>query len=173
MTVTVRPTFRIWLAALAVALLACGCGKKAEPTGGDGPTPTGDDNARAQGQWVIEKVEAADGKSMPDQLRTAVVVTIDGDRLIIARPREVDDKFYGKLTVRPDTSPKEFDLIETDEKGEPQQLVMPTGKGKVMFAIYKFEGDTLVVAAPAKPGEPRPTGFAPVGRVAVAYLKKK
>jgi uncharacterized protein (TIGR03067 family) len=87
--------------------------------------------------------------------------------------------FYGVFDLDAEKEPRHLDLGETNSDGRPQSRFLPGKTGDVIAAIYKLEGDTLVVAAALQPGQPRPTEFKPAppapGRTAgvvVVYLKR-
>lgn len=162
MTLPARPKYRSWLAALAVALAACGCGKKPEP---GAPNAPASDKDRLQGNWVAESGERGGEPFPADEL-----AELKDDWLQIR-----DDK----LTMWHRGFPHDYTLA-LDEKAEPKAMILTpldtkTGKrgqhtgranGTVWAKdapkkefIYKFDSDTLVIAAVMDRGDKRPKEF--------------
>jgi uncharacterized protein (TIGR03067 family) len=177
---------------------AVGC-SKSKPTPAPPPNPDPDqvtasssDKDRAQGTWVIEKVDMPGEAVYLDDLKK-ISGTIKGTLLTVTIPQD-NEKEHLVIGFDDSRSPKEVDLTNSNEKGDTAAVRFgATGKeGKIvpverprkkMLGIYKFEGDTLVVAV-SPPGAPRPTEFkgarrkpgvpeADSGQVVVVYLKKK
>ena len=152
-----------------------GCARRSEAT-----SSSADDQALAQGTWIVSKMEVADGHAPPPEVLGDLEVTIKGDRITVMSLGKKSAVFHAKFTNNGTKNPKELDLVETDEKGVSEENLLPRGKGDTMAAIYKFEGDQLMIAAPPKPGEPRPSQFEATprntnreGGVAVLILKRK
>jgi hypothetical protein len=188
-----------------VLALAVGCGKKAEPA--DEPVSGPGSNApsdrdRAQGVWKVTKLEwPKGGVGWLDGVKSATV-TIEGDCVTVAttvpaegHPYSGDNEFY--FAFADEMKAGRVNLVTTEGKGirkpRTETVFTATKDGErvpkeVPFpprrAIYKFEGETLVVACPAESGADRPTVFEP-GRVnvpeglgnesvvLVVHLKKK
>ena len=187
-----------------VGALAVGCGKKAEgpdePVSGSGSTAPSDRD-RAQGVWKVTKLECPKGAmGWLDGVKKATV-TIEGDLVTVATTVTLeghhysgDNEFYfafeelkaprvnvivtrdkGVRTPRTQTTP----TIDKDGQRIQKEVPIPPLRG-----IYKFDGETLVVAIAVEPGAERPTVFEP-GRVnvpeglgnesvvLVVHLKKK
>lgn len=188
------------LCVLAVALVA-GCGKKPEPGAltPDAPSAPGPvvaaEVAPFQGAWSVVKLELSPGGNSPeistvnDADRQKIAVTVTGKLVKLDLPI-YSESWIKYFVVAPNTgkSPHELDLIDSDETATTGPRSMTT-KGGTMdvprerhTGLYKFEGDTLIIALPLDTGMERPTGFKPEligtegGRkvpVAVAHLKKK
>jgi uncharacterized protein (TIGR03067 family) len=149
------------------AFALAGCGKKAPPA----PVVTitdVDDLTKVQGKWgIADALAAGDEPKPPPELLSSVTFMIEGDRLRVepGRGRTV----YAQLKIDPSKSPKEVDFITTDEKGKPETMppttfmknMPPPPVRDPVKAIYKFEGDQLIVAFPTDPRLPRPTEFQP------------
>jgi uncharacterized protein (TIGR03067 family) len=194
--------------ALALALLvgliafAAGCGKSA-PTSQDGsgpPNPAsadGEDKAAMQGTWGVAKFEMDVPPSEKDLfdvrgMMQSLEITIKDNLVTPVLKKEKDagkDTFF-VLTLNSSRSPKEVDLTESDEKGTPKpskkfefdpvtkQGMTTDGPPEVIRGIYKFEGDTLVVALGMGKTASRPTEFKPSttqgkAGVVVFHFKKK
>jgi uncharacterized protein (TIGR03067 family) len=170
-----RPTALVLLAATLT-----GCGKGA----GEPPDPepyqpvsaTAADLAAVRGTWAIERVEQAGAAIGPEAFRE-FEVTIR-DQAVEIRMKGLGS-FHALFALDAEQSPRHLDLAETNSDGKPQSRFLPGKPGDVAAAIYKLEGDTLVVATAPRSGEPRPTEFKPAppapGRsgVVVVYLKRK
>lgn len=203
---------RLAFVLLAAMTALAGCGKKTGVTDGPPtepgapdkpkPAPIVSDRDRAQGVWVVAKLEwpEADARRAPPkgELDT-VVVTIKGDRVTITFDGTVGDMSHVLFTEDAAKSPRQVNMIGTDgpDSREPlKHKIMGVGKdGKPtvvstfthppLKAIYKFAGETLVVAFPVEPGADRPTAFTPAmvqlpagkgpdeSAVVVLHLKKK
>lgn len=188
------------MAALSMLVGLAGCGGL-EPTvpqevGKEPPPATSSDILRLQGAWVIDKVEMPEGKKgLPDNVLKGAEGTIKGRLLTMTLPGASGGQprsEYIVLTFDNSKSPKEVDLHESNAAGETE---IPAPKGATaragytrskMLAIYKYEGESLIVAAASESGAPRPTEFKPkpaanpAGRtllersvVIVVHLKRK
>lgn len=167
-------------------VLAVGCGKK--DSAGTGGGSAGDDNARLQGSWSIANVDVPAGGPVPTKDDTGdMAIVISGTSLKLSLKGNIAPDGNAVLKLDASKSPKEFDLTEADEKGgtDPRKTIITVRDGKPeyretpresMKGIYKFDGDSLVIAV-GSPGSPRPTDFKPTGDrkggVLVATLKKK
>jgi uncharacterized protein (TIGR03067 family) len=168
----------------ALTAFAVGCKKKTDPTTGGGNIVPGSDQDRLQGVWAIESVEEAKKKGQrPDDL-TGVRFQFKGDRLTIFEGSRVDVVFAFTLDTAQD--PKVMTLVELGHDGQPLRRGatrvgtaprVDAGEVQKEEWLYKFEGDTLVLAVTKDPG-PRPTEFKPragqpqVPAVFIAKLKK-
>ncbi len=61
-----------------------------------------------------------------------------------------DDWYEGKTEIRPEASPAEIDINIRDCRC--------SYRGETSKAIYRWEGDSIILAAP-RPGAPRPSSF--------------
>jgi uncharacterized protein (TIGR03067 family) len=151
------------LAAFVTLVALAGCGPRSAPEVLS-PELSGD-SGKLQGLWAVES--AGDGRHSSgewlEELRTGRL-KFDGNRLTLAA-RETVIKFT--FTVDEDRNPKVLALTEVVE-GEPKVRFGPKGAGPTSSSgpqqwnwIYKFEGETLVVAFEkfGKAGE-HPTEFA-------------
>ena len=104
--------------------------------------PPADDKARFQGRWRMVRLEQG-GKSLPvgEHLFGYRVEFIGDTSVTYAGGKP----FYAPFDLNPRTDPKELSIL-------------PRGKPPIRH-IYKFDGDTLVVALGGGSGQPRPTGF--------------
>lgn len=124
---------------LVVALV--GCAKKAEPTAAPGPK----DRDRLQGVWAVESVEYA-GELTPEARKqmTDSRLHIRDDRFALG---EGEIWEFSTFVVDSGREPKGLILSESDPDGKP----LGSGKGipkpaRTRGAIYKFDGDKLVLA---------------------------
>lgn len=197
------------LVLVGLLALAAGCGKKPEAGkggggGGDGGDTPADDLAALQGKWGVTSLELEfppdspaeahqqERKSIEDMLNS-VEITVK-DHLITARSPEKKEPGYAVFKLDSSKSPKEVDFNEADAKGAIQpskeasdfdwktnQFKVKEGPPNTIRAIYKLEGDALILAAGLGKDPPRPTEFkavAPKSKkerdgVAVLRLKKK
>jgi uncharacterized protein (TIGR03067 family) len=109
--------------------------------------------ARLDGEWRVVALESS-GASVPaDRLKDHRLV-IKGDAFVASRPRddapEETVRQEGTLTVDPTASPRTLDIVLKPEGG--------LGAPRTQRAIYKLEGDRLIVCS-ARPGGDRPSGF--------------
>jgi uncharacterized protein (TIGR03067 family) len=168
------------LVLLVAALTGCGkgAGEVPEPPQQPPVSATAADLAAVQGKWAIVRVEQAGAAPMGPEAFRESEVEIGEQELRIGLGAL--GSFHGVFDLDAKRSPKHLDLAETNSDGKPQSRFLPGKTGDVVAAIYKLEGDTLVVAAAPRAGEPRPTEFRPSppapGRTAgvvVVYLNRK
>ena len=159
-------------------LLVTGCGKK--------------DDQKVQGNWTVSKFELPEGDGKEAEFFNAFFkdaeVTISGDQATITLNMKGENMPGVKMENKParlrytfdsSKSPKQVDLTgipDADEKD---------AKPHTVYAIYKLEGDTIVLAVGFAKGDktaPRPTEFKPSiekkgtpdeSGVIVAHLTKK
>lgn len=134
---------------LLALLLAIASGCKKKP----------DDNALAQGEWVVQGIDAGDDGDgpRPDELRD-VSIAIQGNRATISHAKE-KGSFSANFVLDQTKSPREIDLTDVTLTDVGQDQKMPgTTRG-----IYKFNGDELIVSLSLGLGKdlPRPTEFKP------------
>ena len=101
------------------------------------PEPA-DDLGRFQGDWALA-VPAAGGDGQPAGWLKPVTVRVAGDRWVyVADGRET--RRY-QMTLRPDASPKEIDLVQLQPDGTPlmQQWPPPT-RPVTIRGVYEIEG---------------------------------
>ena len=133
-------TSRLLRCALLVLLAALGCaGKQTRPAGN--PSAPVDDHTQIQGTWQVASAEA-DGQ--PTDKIADAKFAITGDRMATTTSDKTEVLI---VTLRPEKSPKEFDLAEPD-----------SGK-VVVLGIYRLEGDTFTISWIGDSGR-RPTDFA-------------
>jgi len=141
-----------------------GCGTKT-------PAPSvavaeSDDLQKAQGTWGLVDAQAS-GESMPKELQESVVFIIEGDKLRFENGGR--KTVHANLKFDAAKSPREVDFFATDDKGRPETVPPTTGVANMpppalrdpLKAIYKFDGQNLVVAFGTDPRLPRPTDFEP------------
>jgi len=113
------------------------------------------DMARLQGQWSVAEQTANSKVLTRDDLnRTKAVWEFEGDHCAVVNHGDQRGLVYwrGTLRVRPDHSPKAFDVTGKDRMDEPYE----------MLGIYAFEGPEVVLRfrahtigkgpKPARPG---------------------
>lgn len=176
--------------ALAAVLLV-GCGKPSSPTTpataekptppaaqvSTGPTtpPATDDSAAVQGRWKVSKMEASPKLGLPpefgESLADSVSVLINDNRLTITSRLDGGDlpsKKYALIKLDSARTPRGVELTDATATFEPLRT-LPTTKSAtvkdyppvVVSGIYKFEGETLLVAFPTWNKGDRPTEFKP------------
>jgi uncharacterized protein (TIGR03067 family) len=115
------------------------------------------DAEKILGTWALVSYEEGGKKAPEELLKNAQVVLTAGGKMTV---KNADGK-VSELTYKlgPDSKPKEFDC--TDDKG------------RMMFGIYKLDGDTLTVCYDR--GGDRPTEFAskPGTSVVLEVLKRQ
>ena len=121
---------------LLLLLAGAGCaGKQIPPVANPAVTPavaappaaTVDDQALVQGNWSVAKAEL-DGRPF-DQLAGATFA-ITGNTMVTKTGEKSE---VTKLALRPNTSPKEFDLMD------------PESGAVVVKGTYTVEGDTFTM----------------------------
>ncbi|HJZ59873.1 MAG TPA: hypothetical protein VKE74_33335 [Gemmataceae bacterium] len=176
-------TTRLFAILPLLALVGC---RGAEPGNRSADVEPGSDAERLQGMWEIIDFQAARGdKPGPDKLQ-AIRLTFAGDRLTITVGTEWRENFT--IILDPSKDPKHMTVIEDighapvgpstsagTSRGTSRVGTAPVGTARAGTArggsgpagqlersewIYKFEGDTLVIAV-ADPGAPRPRDFTP------------
>jgi uncharacterized protein (TIGR03067 family) len=145
-----------------------------------------------QGDWVVTKIDMPPGeKGPPPELVKQVVITVRGN-FVTSRLTGPDVKgaepVYHLIALNSAKTPRELDVIKADEKGKERRLhtirngvKSDAGPWLESRAIYKFDGDKLVICAGDTDSMPRPTAFKTGWRgeplksavYAVAYLSKK
>jgi uncharacterized protein (TIGR03067 family) len=108
----------------------------------------GNDLARLQGVWKV----SAYGRD------TQATIRVEGDRWTYSAGGMKGHSY--RLTLRPDASPKQIDLVLLDDAGQPVEFTHGAKKGSPvsLHGVYSIEDETLGVAL--APGmEPRPTAM--------------
>lgn len=129
---------------LAPAMLYLFLGMTApDARGGD----TKKDQDKMQGAWqVVEFI--ADGKTIPEDIRSKLVVVIKDDRIELTGFGGVDKRELA-FKLDPTKKPKAMDVTPQDGPY----------KGKTNPAIYDFDGDSLKLCMSNRPTTERPTEF--------------
>jgi uncharacterized protein (TIGR03067 family) len=106
------------------------------------------DLAKMQGKWVVVKHQAG-GKDTPDEQTKMLNIrlNIKDDKYVIY----LGEGEAGKGWIKLDPSKKPAQLDIGVDSGE-------TGKKQVMKAIYKWDGEDMVVVV-SQPTDERPTEF--------------
>ncbi|MBX9584744.1 MAG: TIGR03067 domain-containing protein [Gemmataceae bacterium] len=120
----------------------------------------GDDLASLQGEWAV----SANGRE------AVVTIRVDGDRWTYLAGGTERQSY--RLTLRPDSSPKEIDLAQLDanEKAA-KNTVGRTDLLVGLHGVYAFDGDAVtVVLAPGV--EPRPRSVQNPGDAQVLTLTR-
>lgn len=144
------------LAVFVLSVVVVGCGKPTPRTDAPTDAPEGKaasprDHDRLQGTWAVESLDAGEkedsgkrAESKKDRFK------FEGDKLTLVTPRE-DEQFTFALDET--KTPKELTLTEMSDG--PPSPGNPTVRGTTVVAepereklewIYKFEGETLVLA---------------------------
>lgn len=159
------------LCAVVLALVV-GCGKKApdigapsEPKPGAPPAPASD-KERMQGVWVAESIETPkETKAVSGD--KAIRLQVEGDRVTFRS--SVTDPGDSWSAVWDETkNPKALALKSPPPAGPPGKPF--PGSDKPLMCIYKFEGDTLVLA---QGNGPVPADFKPDAANSVYVYKFK
>jgi uncharacterized protein (TIGR03067 family) len=136
------------LAALVALGALAGCGKKTDPSpelkDGPAPQPTSD-RVRLQGMWGVESID--DGRGVDRGGATTGRYTFAGDSLTVVSWGETRRFVLG---LDEGQSPKVMTLTAVPDAGT---------KPKTVECLYKFEGETLVLAIGTGDNPPRPTDF--------------
>lgn len=164
-------TIRILALVSAFALVGCRGADTVEPApivDGEGIEP-GSDLERLQGMWEIVEFQTANPRGGPDaDKRQAIRLTFVGNKLIISIGTDWKEHFT--VTLDPTKEPKQMTVVEVrdgsaaaaDRSGTATEHAASAGGERAEW-IYKFDGDTLVIAV-ADPNVPRPTTFTPRAR---------
>lgn len=166
---------------LFAVFAAVGCGKKkpdgdtpppkdppgATPNGTDlkPSQPTESDEQKAQGVWKLVAVELPPGDPAPPQAALDDVRFVVKDGLLTVTSiskKRFDDYFTFKGNSG--VSPKAVDFVVSDATGKATTSDEKPGRPaapEIRLALYKFEGDELVVASAVEsmPAGYRPTEF--------------
>jgi uncharacterized protein (TIGR03067 family) len=113
------------------------------------------------GKWQAVEAELA-GKEFPPEVTRSIQLTIDGEKYLVTTS-EGEDR--GTVCYLPDAKPSAMDITGT----------MGPNKGKTFLAIYKLEGERLIVCYDLG-GKARPKEFKTEARTMlflVTYRKLK
>ena len=153
-----RPT------AVVLFALAAGCGKL--PSAAD---PLAADRERFQGTWVVERLDTGSPQETARMFEDAREdrLRFEGETLTVTSPRETE-----RLTFALDAARSPRGLTITN----PETATQPARSRRW---IYRFDGDTLVLAfrsdgtdAPPDDFEPRRSSAAGEPGVTVVWLRK-
>ncbi|MCI0703081.1 MAG: TIGR03067 domain-containing protein [Planctomycetia bacterium] len=127
-----------------------------------------DDFGRFQGAW---RLIVPDGKDSSSGRATPVTIRVTGDRWVWV-VGDKEQKRYA-MELRPDTNPKEIDLVLLAADDSPVIQKWPGEPRKVMLrGIYVVERDSAKLVV--RPGdEPRPTSLEADEGVAVWILERQ
>jgi len=117
---------------------------------------------RMKGKWEVGSLEA-NGAVIPSENSAGVTLTITGDKYSVAMESEID---HGTYSIDATKSPKEMDI-------RPE---IGPGAGKVVKAIYEFNGDKLRVCYALQDGTERPKEFKTApdsGQLLISYGRKQ
>jgi uncharacterized protein (TIGR03067 family) len=115
------------------------------------PAPSKDDLSRMQGSWVGHEV----GGNSGGEYR----LTVNGSQLKF-RAAGPDEWYTGKLTLHPNTTPKQAEVLIED-------CCVPQYIKETAKAAYKVEGNTLTISAGEPGSETTPTDLEPGNAVRV------
>jgi uncharacterized protein (TIGR03067 family) len=142
----------------ALTALVAGCGK---PTGSQsgpdgGPRGDGSDQDKLQGVWAVEKYDTGEPDRGPpaDEIQK-VRVHFDGNKI------RMNGRLKFSMVLDTASNPKVMIVTEVNEDGKPQER-FGGEKGEIERVewLYKFDGDSLVLAILDGPGK-RPSNFTP------------
>jgi uncharacterized protein (TIGR03067 family) len=145
-------------------IAAMGCGKK---------DAAGEDTKFVQGNWGVESVDILnDRKPRPDEFEKTYFKITDTKGVVWDRGKE---QLTFAIKLNSSIAVKEVDFTEADADGKTDGQMSYTkydfsGKGppvtskaerprNVIKAIYKIEGDKIILAIAGHPKSPRPTEF--------------
>ena len=116
-----------------------------------------------EGVWKAVKVVSGEGEETPMRDGGDAIIEIKGRKLLVG-----ETELYTITALDPSTDPKCIDIRAAADMGEVR-------KGEVYEAIYKFDGDTLVIAGNMGEGKNRPTKFevAKDSKTFIVTLKKE
>lgn len=127
-----------------------------------GPAKSASSDAeRMNGVWTVVSSEA-NGALLPTEDSAGLTVTIAGDKYTVTKDRVID---RGTFTVNATEAPKQMDI--RPNTGE--------GAGRLIPAIYEFNGDSLRVCYATQDGSERPARFKTTpdsGEVMITYQRK-
>jgi len=126
---------------LLTTLLFMGTTATVTGLGGDGGSKAA---SVLDGKWQAVEAELA-GKKFPPRAATSIHLTIDGEKYLVTTD-EGEDR--GTVRNLPDEKPSAMDITGT----------LGPNKGKTFLAIYKLDGDKLVVCYDLG-GQARPKEF--------------
>ena len=116
------------------------------------PVPPDDANAKAlkalQGKWKVVAAEE-NGEAGPLEDFDTHTVAIKGN--VLAEIKGGKEQRRYEIKVDPSKSPAHLDLVKLDENGKPTR--------KVVYAIYKFDGDKLTICFGKGTPDDRPREF--------------
>jgi uncharacterized protein (TIGR03067 family) len=121
----------------------------------------GSEIERMTGTWVIGLSEA-NGTAIPAEDSDGLTVKIAGGKYSVTKDGQID---RGTFSIDVTKSPKQMDIRPETGPGE----------GKLIPAIYEFNGDTLRVCYGTQDGADRPTSFKTApdsGEVLITYKRK-
>jgi uncharacterized protein (TIGR03067 family) len=151
---------------------------------------------RTASRSTVRKPDTRPAGPIPAEVITKVEAVVRGSQLTLYPEGKGSESVTAALTLDTSKTPKQIDMTLVDEKGN----VVPTrysttGKNPVVTedktrpmtqfrGVYKFEGETLVIAMCTESHGPRPTEFKPAAPnrspypeketgVIVIHLKKK
>lgn len=135
----------------ALLLAIAGCGKDKPSSGG---TEADDLKTLGASKWGIAKIDSGDDKGPPAGFFDTLAIEVKGS---LAIAKDDGQEKHGTLKLDPAKSPREIDITQADKDGKPAGDG-PDRPAETVKGIYKFEGDTIVIAV-ASPKVPRPTEF--------------
>jgi len=119
------------------------------------------DLARFQGTWGVARAVRG-GAEAPDAVRDALRVTVTGRSLTIRSADNVPTVIQAEIWLDPSRTPAQIEFRTTGN-----------AKQRVLYGIYRTEGDTIRLCWTTD-GGPRPDEFsAPAGSKAVCFELKK
>lgn len=129
-----------------------------------------DDLARWQGEWLLA-VPAGDDGDPASARRKPVLIRIHGDRWIYVANGHEQRRYA--ITLRPDTHPKEIDLVQLTANDQPlMQQWPPPPQPVTLRGIYLLERNRATVATSIG-REPRPTAFEASDGVTLWLLERQ
>jgi uncharacterized protein (TIGR03067 family) len=114
------------------------------------------------GTWVIGSSEA-NGSAIPAEDSENLTVTIKGEKYSVTKDGQID---RGTFSIDITKSPKQMDIRPETGPGE----------GRMLPAIYEFNGETLRICYGTQDGAERPTSFKTApdsGEVMITYKRKQ
>ena len=108
---------------------------------------------KLEGKWTVTKEVTSNGEKENAAIGRGDEVTVEfkGNKVVIAAKEMFE---FELSTLDPTVDPKILDLKALADKG-------PITKGTVIEAIFKFDGDNLILVGYAGEGKKRPANFDP------------
>jgi uncharacterized protein (TIGR03067 family) len=124
------------------------------------------DLALLQGEWRVIAIES-DGSKVPPMLLRSFLMTFKGNTFTAVHVEKVDDvdtelRSSGTFKIDPTKEPKWLDVVKKPASADEKETTQ--------YAIYKFDGDKLIICSTRVGDKERPTTFAPKRKLGFTIL---